>query len=54
MVGGVPWSDVAGLRRGWATTFRGKAQTDNWFHFSIPTPQYLEDRLLRRISNKSL
>jgi hypothetical protein len=49
MVGGVPWSDVVGLRRGWGTTFRGKSHTDNWFHFSIPTPQVLQGTLLRRV-----
>ncbi len=48
-VGGVPWSDVVGLRRGWGTTFRGKGGTNNWFHFSIPTPQILQGLLLRRV-----
>lgn len=45
----MPWTDVVGLRRGWGTTFRGKARTSNWFHFSIPTPQVLQGALIRGV-----
>ena len=35
---GVPYSNLLGFRQGWGTTFRGKDNHSNWFHFSIPTP----------------
>jgi hypothetical protein len=35
--GGLAWSDVVGYRRGWGNTFRGRANTFNWFHFAVPT-----------------
>lgn len=31
------WTDIVGLRRGWGTTFRGVANTSNWFHLAVPT-----------------
>lgn len=37
-VGGIPWTDVVGLRQGWGTTFRGQAGKQVWFHLPIPTP----------------
>lgn len=37
-IDGVHWSDVAGLRKGWGTLFRGAAQSFNWFHLAVPTP----------------
>lgn len=37
-IDGVHWSDVAGLRKGWGTLFRGVANSLNWFHLAIPTP----------------
>jgi hypothetical protein len=35
--GPVPYTDVLGYRRGWGTTFRGYAETFNWFHIAVPT-----------------
>ena len=31
-VGGFEFTDVVGLRRGWGTTYQGKANTACWFH----------------------
>src|SRR5262245_2648182 len=35
-VDGVAWSDIVGLRRGWGTTFRGRAGQFVWFHYALP------------------
>ena len=32
---GRSWTDQRGLTRGWGTTFRGRANTGNWFHSPI-------------------
>jgi hypothetical protein len=36
-VDGVHWTDVMGYRRGGGVRYRGKANTDNWFHCAIPS-----------------
>lgn len=35
-VDGIGWSDIVGLRRGWGTTFRGRAGQFVWFHYALP------------------
>jgi hypothetical protein len=35
---GRAWTDQRGLTRGWGTTFRGRANTGNWFHSPIAVP----------------
>lgn len=51
--GGVPWTDIVGLPEGPGTTFRGRTPVgfggarvvpvpSAFFHFSIPTPVFLE------------
>ena len=42
-VPGTSWTDVMGLRQGWGSTFRGKANTHGWFHLPFPTPIQLFD-----------
>jgi len=37
-IGALRWTDQQGLSRGWGTTFRGRANAENWFHFPITTP----------------
>ena len=37
-VGGVPWTDIVGLREGPGIRFAGQRGNKNWFHFSVPTP----------------
>jgi hypothetical protein len=37
-VGGVAWTDVVGYPRGWGKTWRGKTNTFNFFHVTVPTP----------------
>jgi hypothetical protein len=37
-VDGVAWTDVVGLPRGWGKAWRGRANTFNFFHVSIPAP----------------
>jgi hypothetical protein len=46
-VGGQHWTDIVGLPQGPGKIFRGRQQTDNFFHFCIPTPVILNDRRLR-------
>jgi hypothetical protein len=38
---GIAWSDVMGLRRGWGTTYRGKAGQASWFHTPVTTVERL-------------
>jgi hypothetical protein len=59
--GGVPWTDIVGLPEGHGATYRGRTPVgfggaravpvaSAFFHFSIPTPVFLNDapgRLLR-------
>jgi len=40
-VDGVAWTDVVGLPRGWGKAWRGRANTFNFFHVSIPTPTFI-------------
>jgi hypothetical protein len=46
-VGGIPWTDIVGLHRGWGQTWRGKQASRNWFHVAIPTPVIVDDTRLR-------
>lgn len=46
-VNGQAWTDIVGLPQGPGKIFRGKQQTENFFHFCIPTPVILNDRRVR-------
>jgi hypothetical protein len=41
------WTEIVGLPQGPGKIFRGRHQTDNYFHFCIPTPVILNDRRVR-------
>jgi hypothetical protein len=58
--GGVPWSDIVGLPEGPGATYRGRTPVgfggaravpvpSAFFHFSIPTPVFLNDAQVRLI-----
>jgi hypothetical protein len=40
-VNAIDWTDQQGLSQGWGTTFRGKANVSNWYHFPITNPTIL-------------
>lgn len=44
-VGGVPWSDVLGLPQGFGKTYRGKRDSQVWFHAAVPTPAQIGSQL---------
>jgi hypothetical protein len=37
IINGIEFTDVVGYRRGWGSTYRGKPNTFNWFHFAVPS-----------------
>jgi hypothetical protein len=35
------WTHIVGYPRGWGKTWRGRANTFNFFHVSVPTPAFI-------------
>ena len=49
-----PWSDREGFHRGFASSFRLRADREAWFHIPLPTPSLLPDAAALHADNIAL